>query len=49
MPEAEEALVFMLVALNGHWKIPADYFSVDGHEEGKFNFKIACIFAPFLL
>lgn len=26
--EAKEALVFMLVALNSHWKIPVGYFLI---------------------
>ncbi|CAH1994072.1 unnamed protein product [Acanthoscelides obtectus] len=30
LPEAKEALVFMLVCLNGSWKIPVGYFFLDG-------------------
>lgn len=30
LPEAREALVFMLVALNGSWKIPVGYFLLNG-------------------
>lgn len=30
LPEAREAIVFLLVALNGHWKIPVGYFFIDG-------------------
>lgn len=30
LPEAKEALVFMLVAVNAHWKIPIGYFLLDG-------------------
>lgn len=30
VPEAKEAIIFMLVALNGHWKIPVGYFLIDG-------------------
>lgn len=30
LPRAKEALVFMLVALNSHWKVPAAYFLVNG-------------------
>ncbi|CAH1981929.1 unnamed protein product [Acanthoscelides obtectus] len=30
LPEAKEALVFMLVCLNGSWNIPVGYFFLDG-------------------
>jgi hypothetical protein len=30
LPEAKEALVFLLVALNSQWKIPIAYFLLDG-------------------
>lgn len=30
LPEAKEVLVFMLVCLNGSWKIPVGYFFLDG-------------------
>lgn len=30
LPVATEAIVFMLVAVNGHWKIPVGYFLVNG-------------------
>ncbi|CAH1156107.1 unnamed protein product [Phaedon cochleariae] len=30
LEEAKEALVFMLVALNSHWKIPVGYFLISG-------------------
>lgn len=30
LPEAREALVFMLVCLNGSWKVPVGYFLVNG-------------------
>nr|CAI5842946.1 unnamed protein product [Callosobruchus analis] len=30
LPEAKEALVFMLVCINGAWKIPVGYFLLDG-------------------
>lgn len=29
IPEATQALVFMIVALNGHWKIPVGYFFIE--------------------
>mgnify|MGYP005985167013 CR=1 FL=1 len=30
LPQAKEVLVFMLVALNDHWKMPVGYFFLDG-------------------
>nr|CAH7724979.1 unnamed protein product [Callosobruchus chinensis] len=30
VPEAKEAIVFMLVALNGSWKLPIAYFCISG-------------------
>ncbi|KAJ8930577.1 hypothetical protein NQ314_016603 [Rhamnusium bicolor] len=30
LPEAREALVFMLVDVNGHWKVSVEYFLIDG-------------------
>jgi len=30
MIEATEALVFLIVALNSHWKIPVGYFLIHG-------------------
>lgn len=30
LPEAREALVFLLVCLNGSWKVPVGYFLLDG-------------------
>lgn len=30
LPEAREVLVFMLVSLNGSWKLPVGYFLLDG-------------------
>ena len=30
LPEAREALVFMLVSMNSSWKIPVGYFLIDG-------------------
>ncbi|VEN54857.1 unnamed protein product [Callosobruchus maculatus] len=30
IPGAKEAIVFMVVCVNGHWKIPVGYFFIDG-------------------
>lgn len=30
MPKATEVLVFLIVALNSHWKIPVAYFLING-------------------
>lgn len=30
LPVAEEALMFLLVAVNEHWKMPVGYFLIDG-------------------
>lgn len=30
LPEAKEALVFLLVGVNGHWKLPVAYFFLNG-------------------
>jgi len=34
LPPATKALVFMVVAVNGNWKLPIAYFFIDGLNGG---------------
>lgn len=44
MPKATEALVFIVVALNSHWKIPVGYFLIHGlTAEEKANLLKTCL------
>lgn len=44
MPQATEALVFIVVALNSHWKIPVGYFLIHGlTAEEKANLLKTCL------
>ena len=44
LPEAKDALVFMIVALNSHWKVPCGYFFTAGtSSEMKANLIKLCL------
>lgn len=47
LPEAKDVVVFLLVALNGHWKIPVGYFFVDGLQ-GQEKANLVCNLLKFL-
>ena len=44
LPEAKDALVFMVVCINGSWKVPYDYFLIDGLSSAeKANLITSCL------
>lgn len=44
LPEAKEALVFLVTCINGHWKIPVGYFLIDGlSSRERANLVINCL------
>ena len=44
LPEAKDALVFMIVSLHGHWKVPCGYFFPEGtSSETKANLVRLCL------